>query len=99
MVHLGIREFAFPSPRVGSIEANSGYGRAQAEGREIHLRVQKARGESHPGYEAERPISHEFERAGYTFKISGRMDGFIPGDPVIEEIKSTFNIHDLVRHL
>ncbi len=104
LVHLGIREFAFPSPKTGSIEAHSGYGRSQAEGQRIHLEVQKERAETWPRYEAESPIAHEFERGGYTFKISGRMDGFVGPDgdedpPAIEEIKGTFNVHELVRRL
>ncbi|HAR41053.1 MAG TPA: DEAD/DEAH box helicase [Bdellovibrionales bacterium] len=99
LITLSIREFALPVPRTGSIDAQSGYGKAQ-EGQEIHLRVQASRLKDDPSYEAEVPLSQSFEREGYCFKVGGRMDGFFPGEPPrIEEIKSTFNIWDLSRRL
>ena len=101
-ISLSIREFAVPVPRTGSIDAQSGYGKAQ-DGQEIHLAVQARRAKADPSYEAEVSLSRSFERDGYCFKISGRMDGFYPaaGDcaPRIEEIKSTFNIWDLSRRI
>ncbi|MCM2278936.1 MAG: ATP-dependent DNA helicase [Oligoflexia bacterium] len=97
---LSIRDFALPVPRTGSIDAHSGLGRAQAEGQEIHLRVQANRAEAFPSYRAEVPLSREFERDGYLFKVGGRMDGFFETDPPrIEEIKSSFNIRELSRRL
>lgn len=100
LIIIPLRDFAVPSPAGGSIEAHSGYGRAAAEGREIHSRVQKMRAESAPAYRSEVPVSCLFEREGYGFRIDGRMDGFFPGDPpTIEEIKSGFDIRELSRRL
>ncbi len=98
-IELAIRDFALPVPRVGSIEAHSGYGKA-TEGQEIHLRVQQKRTRDHDNYEAEVKIEHSFEREGYEFKVGGRMDGFFDDDtPKIEEIKSTFNLKELFTKL
>lgn len=95
LISLSIRDFAIPVPRTGSIEAHSGYARAQ-EGQEIHQRVQARRAEVDEDYEAEVQIAHEFEREGFLFRISGRMDGiFHESPPIIEEIKTTFNIREL----
>ncbi|MBC7421209.1 MAG: ATP-dependent DNA helicase [Bdellovibrio sp.] len=99
-VSLGVTEFALPAPRVGSIDVNSGYGRGTSTGSEIHLRTQALRIKLDPLYKAEIMISHTFERAGYRFEIGGRMDGFFDhAKPKIEEIKSSFNIHNLLREL
>ncbi len=100
LVTVALRDFALPVPRTGSIEAHSGYGRAAAEGREIHIRVQKKRAKTDPSYEAEVPISRSFDREGYRFRIDGRMDGlFRQGPPKIEEIKTGFNIRELQSRL
>jgi len=100
LIVVPLRDFAVPSPPRGSIEAHSGYGRAAAEGREIHARVQKRRAESGSAYRAEVPVSCLFERGGYGFRIDGRMDGILSGDPpTIEEIKSCFDLRELSRRL
>ena len=100
LVTIPLRDFALPVPRTGSIEAQSGYGRAAADGQEIHLRVQRKRVKADPSYQAELPISCLFERDGYRFRIDGRMDGIFRREtPHIEEIKSTFNIRELGRRL
>jgi DNA excision repair protein ERCC-2 len=100
LIPVAVRDFALPVPMTGSIEAHSGYGRAAAEGQEIHARVQKKRAKSDPSYEAEVAISREFTRQGYRFRIDGRMDGIFRNDPPrIEEIKTSFNIRDLARAL
>ncbi len=100
LITLALRDFALPSPRTGSIEANSGYGRAAEEGREIHLRIQKKRVKSDPSYESEVRVRREFERNGYRFRIEGRMDGIFRHDtPRIEEIKTGFNIRDFFNRL
>jgi DNA excision repair protein ERCC-2 len=99
LITLALRDFALPSPPCGSIESYSGSGRAAAEGREIHLRVQKMR-KCDPSYQAEVPVSCLLEREGYCFCIDGRMDGIFRTDPpLIEEIKSGFSIVDLSRRL
>jgi len=100
LITIALRDFALPSPRTGSIEAHSGYGRAAAEGREIHARVQKKRVKSDSSYAAEVLISREFARPGYRFRIDGRMDGIFRHDlPKIEEIKTGFNIQELGKRL
>jgi DNA excision repair protein ERCC-2 len=100
---LSIRDFALPSPRVGSIDVHSGMGRSMQDGQEIHLRVQKRRAESDSCYEAEVQISHEFEREGFNFIVGGRMDGLfsysMPRLPLIEEIKTSFNLRELKRNI
>lgn len=99
LITLALRDFALPSPPCGSIESSSGSGRAAAEGREIHLRVQKKR-KVDPSYQAEVPVSCLMEREGYGFRIDGRMDGIFRTDPpLIEEIKSGFSIVELSRRL
>jgi DNA excision repair protein ERCC-2 len=100
LISVALRDFALPVPRTGSIEAHSGYGRAAADGQEIHVRVQKKRAKSDPSYESEVPLSCEFDREGYRFRIDGRMDGLFRQDPPkIEEIKTSFNIRELARRL
>lgn len=97
-IALSIRDFALPVPRTGSIDSNSGYGRAM-DGQEIHLRVQDRRAREDDTYEAEVPIEARLEREGFLFKVGGRMDGLFRQTPRIEEIKSTFSVPDLVRRL
>lgn len=100
LIIIPLRDFALPTPRTGSIEAHSGYGRAAAEGQEIHVRVQRKRVKSDPSYQQEVAISSSFERGGFRFLVEGRMDGIFRHDPPrIEEIKSGFNIRDLSRRL
>lgn len=99
-IQISITDFALPSPRRGSIDIHSGYGRGALIGVELHQRVQAARSKMHNHYKAEVPIRAEFEIEKYIFEVSGRIDGFFDGDhPRIEEIKSSFNIYDLARTL
>ncbi len=99
-ISLGISDFALPAPRRGSIDSHSGLGRGQQMGQEIHMKIQTQRALSFPSYEAEVPMTHEFTKDGYIFELRGRMDGLFAGEsPRIEEIKSTFNIYDLLRTL
>jgi DNA excision repair protein ERCC-2 len=99
-VTVSVRDFALPVPRVGSIELNSGYGRMPVDGQEIHLNIQRRNAKADPKYQAEVKIEAEFERDGYLFVIGGRVDGLFAADPPrIEEIKSTFNTHELEKKL
>lgn len=101
-ISVAITEFALPCPRRGSIEVLSGFGKASLLGQEIHERIQSSRSSKFTHYEPEVPISHEFERGDYTFKVSGRMDGFFAsktGTPTIEEIKTAFSMHELRKRL
>src|SRR5512143_2041173 len=100
LISVALRDFALPVPRTGSIESYSGYGRAAAEGREIHVRVQKRRAKSDPSYESEVAVSCSFDRESYRFQVEGRMDGIFRRDPPkIEEIKTSFNVGELGRRL
>jgi DNA excision repair protein ERCC-2 len=100
LIIIPLRDFALPVPRTGSIEAHSGYGRPEAIGQEIHLRVQKKRAKADPLYQAEVPVSSLFDREGYSFRVDGRMDGIFRHEPpLIEEIKSGFAVRELARRL
>ena len=100
LITIPLRDFALPVPRTGSIETHSGYGRSASDGQEIHVRVQKKRAKADPSYEAEVPVSSQFDRDEYRFRIDGRMDGIFRHDPPkIEEIKSAFTIRELTRRL
>ncbi len=96
-IFMGVQEFATPSPLTGSIEANSGMGpNSLQKGIELHRQIQDHRRREYPDYLPEVRISHEFQFEDFSFEIEGRMDGMIPGDePWIEEIKSSFNVHEL----
>jgi DNA excision repair protein ERCC-2 len=97
-IRLSVSEFALPSPRTGSIESQSGLSNAMEVGLELHREIQESRQQEYAEYKPEVRISHEFERDGFRFIIDGRMDGIFEGDePLIEEIKSSFNIYDLSK--
>jgi DNA excision repair protein ERCC-2 len=100
LIAIPVGLFALPTPRVGNIEALSGYGRAAADGVEIHQRVQRKRAKEDPLYQAEIPVSRIFEAGGFRFQVKGRIDGIFRHEiPKIEEIKSCFNIGELKRRL
>lgn len=89
-----------PSPRRGSIEPSSAMGTTLQKGMELHQKIQAERIAIIPDYQAEKSISWTFKKDEYQFEVSGRMDGYIPGTkPLIEEIKSSFNIFDLSKRL
>jgi DNA excision repair protein ERCC-2 len=96
-IFMGVQEFATPSPLTGSIEANSGMGpNSLQKGIELHRQIQEQRRREYPEFIPEVRISHEFKFEDFSFEIQGRMDGMIPGNgPWIEEIKSSFNVHEL----
>ncbi len=99
-IRISVVDFAIPSPLTGSIENNSGLGGSKEEGMEIHKLIQEQRQEQVPAYKAEAVIKRDFPYKGYIFSVEGRMDGFLAGDnPLIEEIKSTFNIWELAKLL
>ena len=99
-IQLAVRDFALPVPRQGSIETHSGYGPTPQLGSEIHLRTQSERRRKDENYIAEKWISASFKRKTYQFVVSGRMDGFTEGSsPLIEEIKSAFDIESLHKKL
>ncbi|WP_413576383.1 ATP-dependent DNA helicase [Bdellovibrio sp. HCB290] len=99
-IQIDLRQFALPCPRVGSIEAHSGYGQTPRLGQEIHQSIQRKRIKDIPGYEAEKKLSIEFERDQYIFVISGRADGVVEGSSFqVEEIKSAFDVDGLEHKL
>lgn len=107
-VFLDAREFALPVPREGSIETNSGYGAPPLNGQEIHLIIQKKRKKEWSDYTAEKKLSRTFEKSPYAFIISGRVDGFKENFkenlkegsiPLLEEIKTAFDIDELFHKL
>lgn len=100
ILQLGVAEFALPSPRLGSIELYSGFGAVPNIGSEIHAEIQSQRLRDHPGYTAEKWISHTFERGKIRITVGGRMDGFFPGlPPMVEEIKTAYQLDALVDAL
>ena len=97
---MAVRDFALPVPRTGSIEVHSGYNYLPQSGDEVHQAAQLARAASNPAYRLEAKISHSFEREGYVFNVSGRIDGLVETDPpCIEEIKTAFDVHELYEKL
>ncbi len=81
LITVALRDFALPVPRTGSIEVHSGYGRAAAEGQEVHVRAQNKRTNSDPAYEPEVPMSRSFRWKRHRFQIDGRMDGIFRAIP------------------
>lgn len=99
-IKLSVQDFAMPSPRRGSIEPSSGYATTLKQGIELHQKIQSLRAAEVPDYISEKTITCLFKQDAYQFEIQGRMDGFLPGErPVIEEIKSSFNIYELSKTL
>ncbi|UOE99777.1 ATP-dependent DNA helicase [Bdellovibrio reynosensis] len=98
-VHVDVKQFSVPVPRVGSIETHSGYGASPVSGQEIHVRVQRERMREYEGYEAEKRLAYIFEKGPYQFSISGRADGCVEDPALIEEIKSAFDVEELYAKL
>lgn len=99
-ISIGVSDFALPCPRRGSIDVHSGLGRGPELGQEIHLLVQGKRSKEFSSYQPEVSVTQELSSKNYIFEMRGRMDGFFNDNPIkIEEIKSTFNIYDLLRKI
>lgn len=99
-IPLAVRDFALPAPRTGSIEVHSGYGATTEQGVEIHVAIQAERSRQIDGYEAEVPLTHVFTFGKLSFRVGGRIDGIVPGQPpLLEEIKSAFDAEGLARRL
>lgn len=97
---LAVTQFALPAPRKGSIDSYSGLGRSQEIGMELHQVIQELRAKEFTRYMPEMSISHSFDAGDYTFLVRGKMDGIYNQFPVkIEEIKSSFNIYELLRRI
>ena len=65
-ITIGVRDFALPVPRTGSIEVNSGYSAVPASGQELHVALQKKRQEEFYNYRSEVKVNHTFEPVSYT---------------------------------
>lgn len=92
---IAVRDFAVPIPRRGGIDVHSGYNLINY-GQEIHDLVQQQRKKEDGLYKSELKISRNFQRGEYKFCIAGRVDGIFEKSPaLIEEIKSTVNVHEL----
>lgn len=98
-IQLAVRDFALPVPRRGSIDVHSGYGLLN-QGQEIHDLIQQQRKKEDPYYRSEVKISRTFARDPYKFAVGGRIDGIFDRVPLLlEEIKSTVNVHQLKAKL
>lgn len=96
MIKISVQDFAIPTPRTGSLEVGGGFSLGMQRGIELHLARQRFLKKKFSEYQAEKKITHTFERDGRKFLIEGRIDGFFPGMiPKIEEIKSTVNLNEL----
>ena len=99
-INFDVRQFAVPSPLVGSIETHSGFGGTPHNGQEIHQIFQQKQLRENPGYIAEKHLSMSFEMKPFELVVSGRADGFINHPiPIIQEIKTAFIIEDLFNKL
>jgi DNA excision repair protein ERCC-2 len=88
---LGVREFAIPLRREGSLTYVSGPSLLPLDfGQEIHQRIQeRLRGED-ALYQAEYPLQQSFKEGSVQLHVRGRCDGFFNHEtPRLEEIKST----------
>lgn len=94
-VKLSVQDFARPCPRRGHID-HSSVAATTEQGILIHQQAQKKRQEADDAYTAEVKIAHGFERGKWRFEVEGRLDGLYRHEPpVIEEIKSTFDLEGL----
>jgi DNA excision repair protein ERCC-2 len=99
-IPIAVRDFALPAPRTGSIEVHSGYAATTEQGVEIHVAIQAERSRQIKGYAAEVPLAHVFTIGKLSFRVGGRIDGIVPGQPpLLEEIKSAFDAEGLARRL
>ena len=97
---LSVIEFAVSSPRQGSIDTHSGFGNDKNLGQEMHQIIQQEHRLAFAEYESEFQISHRFVTEDNIFKVTGKMDGIYQRKkPIIEEIKTSFNIYELQRYI
>ena len=94
-IKLSVQDFAQPCPRRGHID-HSSVAATTEQGILIHQQAQKKRSQADEKYKAELKTVWNFERGGFNFAVEGRMDGVYQHEvPVIEEIKSTFDLDGL----
>lgn len=100
-ISIGVRDFALPVPRLGSIETHSGYGPLPITGQEVHDEFLRKRKRSFTGYVTETRLKHVFEREAISIAVSGRVDGMRDNGSVtcLEEVKTDYNAEVLSRLL
>lgn len=98
-VFLAITDFALPVPRQGHIESHSGYGPLPEVGSDLHRLIQSERMAEEKSYESEVRVQHTFTSKKNRYHVAGRIDGLFSKIPKIEEIKTTYNLTDLVDRL
>lgn len=94
---ISVREIVEFVLRSGSIDETYSVTKQETAmqlGIKLHKQLQAKREKDYKKekieYVSEKAISNDIERAGYTFSVSGRMDGLVLSyNPIIEEIKST----------
>lgn len=97
-ISLGVRDFALPVPRIGSIEAHSGYGPMPKSGQSVHDEFLRKRRAAIAGYDLEVKVKYGFASEKCIISVTGRIDGVYQKAvgtetiPVFEEIKTDFNI-------
>ncbi|RUR08309.1 ATP-dependent DNA helicase [Legionella sp. km772] len=97
---LSVTELALPSPRVGSIDTYSGFALSSQLAIKTHQYFQLQQTKQNPDYQAEVETRHTFKFKGYSFTLSGRMDGVYYENPLrIEEIKTAFDPLKLIELL
>jgi DNA excision repair protein ERCC-2 len=98
---LGVREFAVPLRREGSLTSGSAQALLPLDlGQDIHIRIQERLRQDDPSYQAEYALQHSFKEGSIQLHIRGRCDGYFPQEtPVLEEIKSTWRFQALQKEL
>ena len=102
-VTRSVRDFVLPLEPTGSLDASLSFQMeedAAAQGTRLHTKVQKRLQRDHPELQSERTVLWSCEREDFECAVRGRMDVFIPGpEPILEEIKTTFQAPGLLRAL
>ena len=99
-LRLGVRDFAVPLMRTGSLQRSGTLGFSIDVGREIHQAVQEDLKEEHPGYSAELHLADTLALAELELTVSGRVDGcFRQEITTLEEIKTSYQIDRLRNEL
>ena len=97
---LSVIDLAIPSPRVGSIDTYSGFGKTSDLAIKAHQSFQLNQQKNNPNYYPEVTLFHSFPFKRVVFQITGRMDGIYQEETFrIEEIKTAFESQKLIHAL
>jgi DNA excision repair protein ERCC-2 len=98
---VGVREFAVPLQREGSLTSGAGQTLLPLDfGQDIHQRIQDRLRNEDELFQAEYPLQQAFKEGSITLHVRGRCDGFFNHEtPLLEEIKSTQRFDDLEKTL